>query len=517
MLFAARRLVLGLLVTLIAIVAVPVAQAQDTGTYRSEPLDWGDGPGTAWVDANVDGKADFCRIAGDTGLRCTLATGRGFDATVQGRPRDPGWTASRTWGDVDGNGAADFCRRVGVLTWQRFECTFAQGGAFAFADALERLEWGDIEGTQLADATGDGRADYCRVSLLRVICSPWTATGFGSAGFSAVVDTGLEVGRTWADYNADGKADFCRAAGPAILCTVSTGTGFGLTYGSLTDEPGYEYARTFVDINGDRRADFCRRVDARPNLRVRCTLATTSGFGAEFTSAPMEWDTNDGVAWVDFDADGDRDFCRPAGTSEADAHLACTLWTPTGFGRTISSGALDVGDPTGRAWVDHNGDGMADYCRRVGSGRDTRVACTTSLGTGFGPVPGPSAPAAPAPPTSPEPAPAPPAAPATQKPRIAVKVTYGAKVSGRWTRITRLQVKEIPAGATIKATCKRGCSRASYKLTKKRWGMVSLERMTAKRLKAGTTIRVVVSRPGNLSAIATLTVRSGKRPTLKTT
>ena len=515
MLFVARRLVLGLLLTVLAIVAVPAAQAQDTGTYRSEPLDWGDWAGIGWVDANADGKADFCRVGGDTGLRCTLATGRGFGATVQGTPRDPGWTASRTWGDVDGNGTADFCRRVGVLTWQRYECTLSQGGAFAFVNAGERLDWGELDGTQLADATGDGRADWCRVALLSVICTPWTATGFGT-GFSALLDIGAEAGRTWVDYNADGKADFCRVAGPAILCTVTTGTGFGATYGSLTGDTGYELDRTFVDVDGDRRADFCRRVGARTNLRLRCTLATASGFRSELTSGPVEWDTDKGVAWVDFDGDGDRDFCRPTGANAANAQLACTLWTPTGFGPTIVSGALDAGDATGRAWVDHNGDGKADYCRRVGTGADRGVACTTSIGTGFGPVPVPAPPAAVAPAAEPAPAaPAPPAA-APAKTRLVVKLTYGAKVSGRWTRLTRLQVKEIPAGATIKATCKRGCSRSSYRLTKKRWGTVSLERMTAKRLKAGTTIRVVVSRPGNLSAIHTLTIRSGKRPAVKT-
>lgn len=512
-----RRLVLGSLFILATLAAAPAAQAQDTGTYRSAPLDWGVAAGTAWVDVNADKKADFCRLGSDTGLRCTLATGRGFDATVQAGPRDPGYLETRLWGDVDGNGAADYCRRVGLLTNQRFECTFSQGSSFSFVNALDRLEWGDVEGTQLADATGDGRADYCRVALLRVICSAWTATGFG-AGFTAVVDPGAEAGRAWVDYNADGKADFCRVAGPALLCTVSTGSGFGATYGSLTDDPGYDTGRTWTDVNGDSRADFCRRVGLRTDARVRCTLATATGFGAELTSGTVDWGADEGAAWVDFDGDGDRDFCRPTGTTAANARVACTLSTPTGFGVTIASDPLDVGDTTGRDWVDHNGDGKADYCRRVGSGADRRVACTTSLGTGFGPVPEPAPPVVTPPAVAPEPAPEP-AAPTTapQKLRLVVKVSYGAKVRGRWTRLTRLQVKEIPAGATVKATCKRGCSRSSFTFAKKKWGSVSLERLTAKRLRAGTTIRIVVSRPGSLSAIHKLTIRAGKRPAVKHT
>ena len=37
-----------------------------------------------------------------------------------------------------------------------------------------------------------------------------------------------------------------------------------------------------------------------------------------------------------------------------------------------------------------------------------------------------------------------------------------------------------------------------------------------KRLRSGSTIRVVVSRPGNLAAIKTLKMRSKKAPTVKT-
>ena len=53
-------------------------------------------------------------------------------------------------------------------------------------------------------------------------------------------------------------------------------------------------------------------------------------------------------------------------------------------------------------------------------------------------------------------------------------------------------------------------------MTKKKRGTVSLKTVVRKRLRAGTTIRVVVSRPGNLAAIKTLKVRSSKRPTVKT-
>ena len=48
-----------------------------------------------------------------------------------------------------------------------------------------------------------------------------------------------------------------------------------------------------------------------------------------------------------------------------------------------------------------------------------------------------------------------------------------------------------------------------------RGGKLSLKTMVKKRLKAGTTIKVVVSQTGKLSATKTLKIRSGKRPTVR--
>ena len=48
-------------------------------------------------------------------------------------------------------------------------------------------------------------------------------------------------------------------------------------------------------------------------------------------------------------------------------------------------------------------------------------------------------------------------------------------------------------------------------------GTVSLLRLVRnKRMRSGATIRVVVSRPGNLAAIKSLKVRNRKDPTVKT-
>lgn len=484
--------------------AVPAAaQAQDTGTYSSAPLDWGAGPGIAWVDHNGDRKVDYCRITGGGELQCTLATGRGFGATVSVPALDGGYPEQRLWGDVDGNGGADYCRRVDSASAQRYQCSLASPEGFTIQPVPDLAEWGDVNGAALVDATGDGKADFCRVTADRAICSPFTANGFGP-GFAATVDPGPVEGRAWVDVNADGKADFCRVLS-VLTCTLSSGSGFGGTLSSGALDLGYAPGRSWADIDGDGRADYCREVgNGGADQRMSCTLATTSGFGTSYVSQPLEWGGDH--AWADFNGDGFKDFCRTVGAAPS-TQLFCTLWTPAGFGTTIASGPIDVGYPSARAWVDHNADGRVDYCRLVGAGgaTDSRVACTTSNGAAFGPVPevGP-------------PPPPPPPAPPVKKTRLVVTLSYDYSVKGRYTRLPRLQVKGVPAGATVKVTCKKGCSRKQYTVKKKQRGTVSLRTVVRKRLKSGTTIRVVVSRPGNLAAVKTLKVRSSKRPTVKT-
>lgn len=484
------------------IIAVPAAQAQDTGTYSSAPLEWG--TAIAWVDYNADGKADYCRLTAAVELQCTLATGRGFGGTVATPALDAGYPEQRMWGDVDGNGGADYCRRVDSPSNQRYQCSLASPEGFTMQSAGQALQWGDVNGTALADATADGKADFCRVTANQAICSPLTADGFGP-GFSTPVDPGPVEGRAWVDVNADGTADFCRVLG-VLTCALSSRTapGFEGTLSSGALDLGYAPGRSWADIDRDGRADYCREVgNGGADQRMSCTLATVSGFGTSYVSQPLEWGGDH--AWQDFNGDGFKDFCRTVGAAPS-TQLFCTLWTPAGFGATIASGPTDVGYAGGRAWVDHNGDGKVDYCRLVGAGgTDQRVACTTSVGTAFGPVPevGP-------------PPPPPPPAPPVKKTRLVVTLSYDYSVKGRYTRLPRLQVKGVPGGATVKVTCKKGCSRKAYKVKKKKRGTVSLKTVVRKRLRAGTTIRVVVSRPGNLAAIKTLKVRSSKRPTVKT-
>ena len=110
---------------LLLVLAAP-AYGQDTGTYISAPLEWG--TAAAWVDANADGKADYCRLVAGPRAACTLSTGAGFGATIASDAIDPGYPEARVWGDVDGDHRADYCRRVGGgAAGNRLQCTRSTG------------------------------------------------------------------------------------------------------------------------------------------------------------------------------------------------------------------------------------------------------------------------------------------------------------------------------------------------------------------------------------------------------
>ncbi len=240
---------------------------------------------------------------------------------------------------------------------------------------------------------GDGTADYCRrvgnAWDMRVQCTVSTGAGFGTSFASTAMDTGYDAGRSWADLNGDAKADFCRVVddwGLRARCTTSTGSGFGTTVSSGTLDPGYDSSRGWADVNGDAKADYCRVVDAG-GPRLRCTLSTGGGFGTTISSDPVDPGYDAGRAWVDANADGRADYCRVVGGWFK--NVSCTLSTGSGFGTTFTSGALDAGYDAGRAWADFDADGRADYCRVVGSSNfhDSKVQCTLSTGAGFGSTP----------------------------------------------------------------------------------------------------------------------------------
>ncbi|WP_157591843.1 hypothetical protein [Solirubrobacter soli] len=111
--------------------------------------------------------------------------------------------------------------------------------------------------------------------------------------------------------------------------------------------------------------------------------------------------------------------------------------------------------------------------------------------------------------------PTPPSAPPAPQKLERVVVTLGFFLDK--SRFTTFAVKEVPAGSTVTASCPKGCARKTYTKRNAR-GTVSLKPLVGKkRMRAGTTITVTVSRPGAIAAVKIFKMRSGKRQPQVTT
>lgn len=101
-------------------------------------------------------------------------------------------------------------------------------------------------------------------------------------------------------------------------------------------------------------------------------------------------------------------------------------------------------------------------------------------------------------------------------PQIVVTLAFNfANSTKKQTTLTSLVVKNVPAGATVSASCPKSCAKKTFKKTGAS-GNVSLAALIKKPLKVGTTITVTVSKPGYTSVVKTLKVRPRKSPTLTT-
>lgn len=337
----------------------------------------------AWVDATGDGRADYCRLVGSYRLRCAPSSGAGFGTEFTSVNIDPGYSKGRAWADVNADGKADYCRVVGGWNKQ-VACTPSNGSSFASTITSAPLDAGYDAGRAWVDVTGDGRADYCRVVggwYKQVACTPSTGTGFATdKTFSSdVLDPGYDATRTWADVNGDGRADYCAVIdsfGKRLSCTASTGTGFARPSTSSVIDEGWEAGRAWADATGDGKADYCRVVGY---YAARCAVSPTGQPTYEFQSGGIDPGYDAGRGWADVTGDGRADYCRVVGGWYK--NVSCTPSSGSGFSVTFTSGNLDPGHDTSRAWADVTGDGRADYCRVV---EQYRLRCTTSAGSSFG-------------------------------------------------------------------------------------------------------------------------------------
>ena len=300
------------------------------------------------------------------------------------------------------------------------------GAAFTMQSAGAALEWGDVNGTALADATGDGKADFCRVTANQAICSPLTADGFG-AGL-------LHAGRPGGRWRAAPGSTSTPTATPTsaacsgvLTCALSSRTApFGGTLSS--GSPGSRLrarprrGRTSTATVAPTTA--ARSATAARTSASSCTLATAVGLRRQLR-LPAAGVGRDDYAWWTSTATADSDFCRTVGRGAVDAAVLHAVDAGRASATRSRPARSTSATPSGRAWVDHNGDGKADYCRLVGAGgTDQRSPARRRSAPRSARCPGrPAAASARRPP------------PPVKKTRLVVTLSYDYSVKGRYTRL----------------------------------------------------------------------------------
>jgi hypothetical protein len=105
--------------------------------------------------------------------------------------------------------------------------------------------------------------------------------------------------------------------------------------------------------------------------------------------------------------------------------------------------------------------------------------------------------------------------PPTPPQRLTITLAFFAHASAKSTRLTRLSVTGVPAGASLVATCTgKGCPRKKT-FNSTRAGTVSLSPFRTT-LRPGAKITIRVTKPGTTGAVKVLTIRK-KKPPLTTT
>jgi hypothetical protein len=105
--------------------------------------------------------------------------------------------------------------------------------------------------------------------------------------------------------------------------------------------------------------------------------------------------------------------------------------------------------------------------------------------------------------------------------RVLVVLSFRFRAFSRHTVLSKLQVKNVPFGSTLVATCALGKKKCPKKLAKRftknnAFGTIALKRYLERRLKVGTTIVVTVTKPGFIGAVKVMKIRKAKAPLVST-
>jgi hypothetical protein len=100
--------------------------------------------------------------------------------------------------------------------------------------------------------------------------------------------------------------------------------------------------------------------------------------------------------------------------------------------------------------------------------------------------------------------------------RLMPLISFRYRASRTRTRFTKLVVKNVPVGATVRVSCARGCSAKRFTYTQRRARQVSLKRLIRRPIRVGRKLVVTVTKPGMIGIYKVLTIRPSDEPRITT-
>ncbi len=344
-------------------------------------VDGGLSRGVTWGDANGDGLPDLA-VANTIGQPDFLYINDGKGGFVQQHEipftLNNGWTEGIRWIDFDNDGDLDIFIASGKPNY--LYQNDGEGNLAPFdAGALTRAEFDMTEGCW-ADYDSDGFLDVflaTRDQTDDVLFRNLEGLGFERVSGPFDGNGGNARGCAWGDADGDGDLDIYVANTYELdeegnfqksknFLYLNNGDGIfrEVTDHILVNSREQSYGATWIDFDYDGDQDLfvnaIGRTDPNKLYENRGNMAFVSR-----TDLPISYDSygpSKGVAWGDFDLDGDLDLFVANGTLTADNRNFLYLNTGEGTFEKIRPEPIvqDNFTSAGAAWADYDNDGDLD-------------------------------------------------------------------------------------------------------------------------------------------------------------
>jgi hypothetical protein len=353
---------------------------------------------STWGDVDNDGDPDVYFCSGDTNalmLNDLNGSGQFILADQSIIPvASGGGPRSVIMGDIENDGDMDILSVRSGHKIFLFKNQLTETGTLSFVDIADQVN------ISLADLTyySATMADYNNDSLLDILITGVWYEGFvptvlfkntgvvnGEVTFEEVSEQagifsamGMEqMGCCWGDYDNDGDQDVYVPTHPIPQEFLFSNNGDGtFTEASvetgLNNSVGSSRGSDFIDYDNDGDLDlFITRATFydQPDMDICQLWRNDNGVFHEVTSVQVVHRTIRGMAWGDYDNDGDPDLhlAEEGGDDwlfRNDGNdVFVNVAEELGLTKTLIDGwPAEIGDRGGETWCDWDGDGDLDLC-----------------------------------------------------------------------------------------------------------------------------------------------------------